>query len=112
MLQVKISMNSSTGEVLAFKTCCGLQVFDQNLEILVTNQGPQPVVLLSEMDLVLDNETRRIRNLMPSGEQSIGPGEVKAFYCQMDEELWQRARELILLGVSGQAYRTGLVDPR
>lgn len=106
MLKIEINMNSSTAEVLAFKTCCGLGVFDQNLEILVTNRGAQAVVIPCAFDLVLERETRRFDNLFPSGELRIEPGEVKAFYCQMDENLFKNARALIIRDSSGNEFRT------
>ena len=39
MLNIKCIMNSAVEDILAFKTCCGLKMFDQNLEIHLTNQG-------------------------------------------------------------------------
>jgi hypothetical protein len=38
-LFIRPIMNSSVEEIFAFKTCCGLRVFDQNLEI----QGLLPI---------------------------------------------------------------------
>ena len=42
-LFIRPIMNSSVEEIFAFKTCCGMRVFDQNLEILITNQNDYPI---------------------------------------------------------------------
>ena len=42
MLEIHIIMNSAVEDILAFKTCCGLKVMDQNLEIHVKNSGIAP----------------------------------------------------------------------
>ncbi len=39
MLEIRFIMNSPVEDILAFKTCCGLKMFDQNLEIQLINQG-------------------------------------------------------------------------
>jgi len=41
-LYIRPIMNSSVEEIFAFKTCCGMRVFDQNLEIQITNQKDYP----------------------------------------------------------------------
>ena len=51
MLEIRIIMNSSVEDILAFKTCCSLKMFDQNLEIHVANQGTGPVTVPSYFDL-------------------------------------------------------------
>ena len=97
-------MNSAAGEVLAFKTCCGLKMMDQNLEILITNQGQVPITVPSHFDLIGEKGRKRISTLIPTGEQKIDPGEIKAFYCQMDEELWKNSRELVFYDTDGNHY--------
>ncbi len=47
MLEIRPIMNSAMEEILAFKTCCGLKMFDQNLEILIRNTGNDPVTIPS-----------------------------------------------------------------
>ena len=108
MLAIKPIMNSSFEDVLAFKTCCGLKVTDQNLEILVTNEGNRPVTVVSRFDLELDGETKSFANLLPQPNQKILPGEIKAFYSQMDEELWKRARRLVLFDSEGGEHAVDL----
>jgi hypothetical protein len=108
MLVIKLIMNSAVEDVLAFKTCCGLKVTDQNLEILVTNEGNRPVTVNSRFDLELEGETRSFVNLLPQPNQKILPGEIKAFYCQMDEELWKKARRLVLFDSDGNQHPVGL----
>jgi len=97
-------MNSTVEDVLAFKTCCNLKMDDQNLEILVTNNGPSPVEVQSYFDLEGDQETRRINNLMPQPHQVIAPGQVKAFYCQLDESSFKTARRIVMFDKNGQRY--------
>ena len=111
MLEIRVNMNSSVEEVLAFKTCCNLKLSDQNLEILVENKGPTPVMVPSYFDLEGDEKPLRIQTLIPSGNQTIPPGETIAFYCQMDEAVWQKSQRLVMFDSQGNRYpvetRTG-----
>jgi hypothetical protein len=104
VLQISIIMNSSVEEILAFKTCCGLKLFDQNLEIHVRNVGDRGVVVSSHFDLEGDYGSKRIDAVTPPGDQAIGPGELKAFYCTMDEELWKRSRRVVFFDNEGRTY--------
>lgn len=104
MLQISVTMNSSVEEILAFKTCCGLKLFDQNLEIHVRNVGDRPVVVPSRFDLEGDYGSKRIEAVTPPGDQEIRPGELKAFYCTMDEELWGRSRRIVFFDTQGRTY--------
>ena len=97
-------MNSSVEDVLAFKTCCNLKLSDQNLEILVKNQSTTPMVIPSYFDLEGDEEPLRIQTLIPSGDQTIPPGETIAFYCQMDETLWAKSKTLVMFDTKGNRY--------
>jgi len=106
VLEIRINMNSSVEDVLAFKTCCNLKLSDQNLEILVKNTGATPVVVPSHFDLETADGTLRIQTLIPSGNQTIPPGETIAFYCQMDETLWQKSKRLIMFDKEGNSYPT------
>lgn len=90
--------------MLAFKTCCSIRVWDQNLEIHVRNVGDRAVVVPSYMDLEGEHGSKRIHTLMPAGEHRIEPGGIKAFYCYMDETLWDRSRRLIFHDCAGNKY--------
>ena len=109
MLQIRYIMNSDVEEVLAFRTCCHLKMFDQNLEIHVTNQGDRPVRIPCYFDLETPTGMKRITTLTPSGEQVIEPGEMKAFYCYMDEDLWDRGQTLTFYDTSGSRYSVKIV---
>jgi len=104
MLEIKPLMNSEVEDIFAFKTCCGARAFDQNLEIHLKNTGPGPVIVPSYFDLRGTWGNRRFTNLMPNGDQEISPGEIKAFYCMMDEMLWDKATELIFYDTEANAY--------
>jgi hypothetical protein len=107
VLEIRVNMNSSVEDVLAFKTCCNLKLSDQNLEILVENKGSSPVVVPSYFDLESNEDTVRIQTLIPSGNQTIPPGETIAFYCQMDETLWKKSNRLVMFDIEGKRYPVG-----
>jgi len=109
MLRIQVNMNSAVEEVLAFKTCCGLKAEDWNLEILIANEGERTAVLPSRIDLETATGTRRIETLMPTPSLEIPPGGVGAFYCQMDDALWSRARRLVLYDAQGGRWTVELV---
>lgn len=104
MLEILVFMNSAVEEILNFKTCCGPMVFDQNLEIHLTNTSDRPIVVPSRFDLIGDSGPRRIDYLTPNGDQKILPGETIAFYCQMDEDRWNAARRLVFYDREGREY--------
>ena len=104
MLEIRLMMNSTAEAVLSFKTCCGLKMFDQNLEIHLINQGRDPVVVPSCFDLETPEGIQRIDQLMPSGDLQIEPGEIRAFYCCMDENLWNKAEKVIFYDREGNRY--------
>jgi hypothetical protein len=104
VLKIKPIMNSTVEDILNFKTCCGPRAFDQNLEILITNTGTHSVIIPSYFDLVSDSAVERVRNLMPHGEHRLAPQETMAFYCQMDEDRWAAARELVLYDHVGNRF--------
>ena len=97
-------MNSAVEDIFAFKTCCGLKMFDQNLEIHLVNRGEGPVVVPSFFELETSEGIQRIDSLMPPGELRIEPGEIKAFYCCMDENLWNRSEKVIFHDREGNRY--------
>lgn len=104
MLAIKAIMNSSVADIFAFKTCCGVRAYDQNLEILISNQSDQEVTVLSYCDLVTDQGPQRISTLMPHGPQSIVPWATIAFYCSMEEERWAQVRQILVYDITGRHY--------
>jgi len=42
--------------------------------------------------------------LMPPGELQIQPGETRAFYCEMEERLWEAAEEVVFYDLEGNRY--------
>ena len=112
MLHIRVIMNSTVEDVFNFKTGCCLRLFDQNLEILLENSRPQPIVISSYFDLEINNgDIRRIDTLMPAGNQEIAPGDIKAFYCQMDEHLWKRSKALTFYDNKGNIYPVEINKP-
>lgn len=110
MLEIRAIMNSSVEEIFNFKTCCGLRIFDQNLEILVRNRGTQPVEVPGYFDLQGEFGSYRVDTLIPSGIQRIMPGEIMAFYCTMDEEIWNASKHLVFYDQEGRKYQVELND--
>ena len=108
MLRIKPIMNSSAEDVLAFKTCCSLRVWDQNLEIHVTNTGDKRVEVNSYFDLVGKNGAKRVENLMPHGKQRLKPRQTIAFYCYMDEKEWEQAEKIIFYDDEGGMYSVNI----
>jgi hypothetical protein len=102
MLDVKIIMNSAMEEVLGFK-CCGLP--DQNLEMHIRNIGDHPVTVSGSFDLENEKETLTCSHLFPPWEQTIPPKEAVAFYCSMDESVWNRYQTLTVSDKEGNVYR-------
>lgn len=103
-LEVRAVMNSAVEEVFGFRSCCGMRAFDQNLEIRIANTGSRPVTLQSHMDLKGHEGVHRVRNLMPHGELRIPPGDVRAFYCTMDEKRWEKVQEIVLYDREGREH--------
>jgi hypothetical protein len=104
VLRIRVYMNSNMEEVLNFKTACSLRLFDQNLEIHVTNCGSRPVCVHSYVDLEGEQGTERIDNLFPSGEQVIAPGDILAFYGQLDDRTWEKSRKVVFYDTDGNRY--------
>jgi len=102
MLDVKVIMNSCMEEVLGFK-CCGLP--DQNLEMHIRNTGAYPVTVYGTFRLENETETLTCSHLFPPWEQTIPPGAATAFYCSMDESIWNRYQTLIISDKEGNTYR-------
>jgi len=108
-LFIRPIMNSSVEEIFAFKTCCGMRVFDQNLEIQITNQKDYPVYVQSTFDLLDPSGAHRVETLMPHGTQRIASGETIAFYCTMDESRWAKAEKIVFHDTEGEEYPLRLV---
>jgi hypothetical protein len=104
MVEIRPIMNSCAEDVLSFKTCCGLRMFEQNLEIHLENRGAQRVVLQGYFDLIGEYGEKRITTLTPPGKKVIDPDETIACYCYMDEDLWNRSRSLRFYDRDGAAY--------
>ena len=104
MLEIRLIMNSAVEDILSFKTCCGLKMFDQNLEIHLTNRGQTPITVPSCFDLETSEGVRRFDQLLPSGDLRIEPGEIKAFYCCMDETLWNQTGKVVFYDREGTRY--------
>lgn len=106
MITVRPIMNSCAEDVLAFKTCCSLKMFEQNLEIILENNGENTVVIQGYFDLVGDYGKKRITNLVPPGEIVVESNDCIACYCNMDEELWNRSQRIRFYNRNGAAYET------
>lgn len=101
-------MDSAVEDILAFKTCCGLKAFDQNLEIHVTNSGDRPIRVPSRLELRGPGGAQRVDNLMPHGVHAVAPGATMAFYCTMDPAQWRAAREVVFFDDQGNQHRQAL----
>jgi hypothetical protein len=108
MLEIRPFMNSAVEEVLGFKTCCGLKMCDQNLEIHLRNHGDGNVVVPSHFDLIGVHGVKRVATLTPPGHQRIRPGEIIAFYCSMDEATWRESWRMIFYDLDGNEYPVDL----
>lgn len=97
-------MNSCVEDIFDFKTCCGLKLMDQNLELLVTNRGPATVLVPSRCDLRGEWGSHGVGNLLPHGLHALAPGQTMAFYCAMDEGLWRRAEMVVFFDDKGNEY--------
>ena len=112
MLEIHIIMNSAVEDILSFKTCCSLRMYDQNLEIHVRNGGISDVVVPSWFDLEGEFGSHRVETLVPHGEQRIVPGQTIAFYCYMDEAVWAKARSLVFHDSEGNRYPIPIPEDR
>lgn len=102
MLDVKVILNSNMEEVLSFK-CCGLH--DQNLEIHIRNTGDDPVTVSGSFTLENERESLICDYLFPPWEQRVFPGDATAFYCSMEESVWNRYQTLTISDKAGNTYR-------
>jgi hypothetical protein len=101
MVNIKVLMNSNIEEVLAFK-CCSLP--DQNLEIHVSNSSNKAVNIKNYFLLKNDFETIKVENIYPPRCQTVEPNDIAAFYCSMDDKMFQRYHTLTLFDTDGNSY--------
>jgi hypothetical protein len=106
MIEIRPIMNSCAEDVLSFKSCCGLRMFEQNLEIHLENKGYEKVVMHGYFDLVGDFGQQRITTVAPPGDKVIEPEETIACYCYMDDQLWNRTQHIRFYDRDGTAYET------
>lgn len=103
-LQIRVIMNSPVEEIFAFKTCCGVRMFDQNLEFLITNKSKTLIRIPSYFDMEERSGFCRVDTLLPHGEQAVEPGRTVAFYCTMDEARWEKVRQAVFYDTEGNRY--------
>ena len=70
------------------------------------------MVVPSRFRLIGDGGIRMVDTLMPFGDLRIEPGEIKAFYCMMDEEEWRTARQVVFRDAEGRQYSTDILHPQ
>ena len=108
-LEIRPIMNTTTEEIFRFKSCCNIQAFDQNLEIHVSNRGDRTIAVHSYFDLKGDTTSKRFENLMPNGIRHIRPGETVAFYCFMEDKIWDDAKQISFYDTEGKSYFVDLL---
>jgi hypothetical protein len=104
VLEIHTNMNSCVEEILGFKTCCGAQFIDQNLEILIRNIGSEEITVLSSFDLETTDGITQVRAIAPGKARTVSPGEVIAFYCRMDDAVWTKTRRLFFRDSRGRVH--------
>jgi hypothetical protein len=105
MLEIKVIMNSSIEEVLAFK-CCHLM--DQNLEIHLKNVGQESLAVPSSCELVNEDGRFSINYLYPQGGYTIHPGETVAYYCSLPDAVFEKYQSIVFRDASGREHRATL----
>ena len=89
-------------EELLSARCAALH--NQNLEIHVYNKGKKPVSMAGYFILENSCETNKKVNLFPPWKQIIPPQRAKAFYCSIDEKVWEKYDKIILFDIEGKSY--------
>ncbi|MFO7963451.1 MAG: hypothetical protein R6U50_05975 [Desulfobacterales bacterium] len=102
MIKLNIIMNTNMEEVLAFK-CCSLP--DQNLEVQIKNTAPHPITIQNFFVLRNDDRMLKVEHVYPPRNQKIDPNDMGAFYCSMDENVWQNYNVLEVMDTEGNTYR-------
>jgi hypothetical protein len=108
MLEINVIMNSSIEDVLSFK-CCNLH--DQNCEIHLKNNGPDPIRVPSSCELIGEDSGLRIDTLYPGGTYTIEPGDTTACYCTLGEEVFARYRTIVFTDTEGRQHSATLKRP-
>ena len=102
MIEIKLIINSDVEEVLAWK-CCNL--FDQNLEIRITNTGDAPVAVSGSFVLENGAESKRITNVYPPGGVVVKPGEMASMYSSLDSDVFARFTSAVFFDGAGKSLR-------
>ena len=63
----------------------------------------------SYFDLETAEGTKRINTLTPPGEHQLQPGEIMAFYCSMDETLWDKVKGMTFYDKEGNGYSIPII---
>ncbi len=103
MVSVKVIMNSAVETIFASK-CCNTNVIDQNLEIIISNDGSRPVIMTNHFTLENEHETVSYPNLYPPWNQTIAPGDKAAFYCSMDSSVLEQYRTITIFDNEENSY--------
>ena len=102
MIKVALIMGSDVEEVLAWK-CCNL--FDQNLEIRVTNTGDAPVAVSGSFVLENGEDKKRITNVYPPGGVKVGPGDMASMYSSLDPDVFAGFTSAVFTDGDGNELR-------
>ena len=107
MIGIRVFMNSAVEEILSFK-CCNLH--DQNLEIHLENRENQPVTVPGCCELVAeeDDDRYRIDTLYPPGPYVLDPGEVRACYGTLTDQVYEQYRWIVFRDGRGGEHRAPL----
>ena len=108
MLEIKVIMNSSIEDVLAFK-CCHLM--DQNLEIHLKNVGQESLSVPNSCELVNEDGRLSINYLYPQGGYTIRPGETVAYYCALSDALFEKYQSIVFRDSLGREHMAPLRPP-
>ncbi|RME24878.1 MAG: hypothetical protein D6806_08870 [Deltaproteobacteria bacterium] len=104
-LTVRARLCQDTCDVLEFRTCCGLKLDDQNLQVIAENGGPAPVELVSRLEFECrDGKTVTVENLYPQPSQVVPPGQGALFTSWIDEAAWSKCLRGTMRDKEGKAY--------
>ena len=107
MLEVTVIPDSPVAEIFACK-CCGGGLPDQNLEIRIANRGDAAVTLQSRFRLEGADGVLDWSAVCPAGGRSIAPGDVAAFYADLDPERLGRFQVIVLFDNHDRSHRFAL----
>jgi hypothetical protein len=112
VIVIRAIMDSSMEAVMNFKTACCLRLFDMNLEIHLKNSGTEEIRLYGYFDLEGDRGCRRFGALFPPGPYLMKPGDLRALYCQMDDNVWASCNSLTFYDFAGKRYSSLINEKR